>query len=103
MKEAECPPVLKALSDETRWRIVQTLLHTPRASVTDLVGQLAVPQPSISKHLRVLRRAGIVVGQKEGQVLWCSVTPEFRRRLKGGTQTLDLGCCAFHFAEPCGA
>jgi DNA-binding transcriptional ArsR family regulator len=100
MTDVSCSPVLKALSDETRWRIVHTLLQTERANVTDLVTQLEVSQPNVSKHVRILREAGIVVGEKEGNVLWCSVTPEFRGSLKGKKKELNLGCCSFRFDEP---
>lgn len=100
MKETECSPVLRALSDETRRRIVQILLHARRANVTHLVTELALPQPNVSKHLRVLREAGIVISEKNGSVIWCSIAPEFLRSLKGGIKTLDLGCCTFRFDDP---
>lgn len=95
-----CPSVLKALSDEVRWRIVHTLLNEGQARVTDLATKLDVAQPTISKHLRILRNAGIVVSEKEGTIVWCRVTPDFRQRLRNGKQILDLGCCSFRFDQP---
>lgn len=95
-----CPSVLKALSDEVRWRIVHTLLNEGQAKVTDLATKLDVAQPTISKHLRILRNAGIVVSEKEGTIVWCRVTPDFRQRLRNGKQILDLGCCSFRFDQP---
>jgi DNA-binding transcriptional ArsR family regulator len=100
MLTAGCPEVLKALSDETRWRIVHTLLDEPRANVSDLAERLKVLQPTMSKHLRILREAGVIISEKEGTTVWCSVTPEFRQRLRNGKQVLDLGCCTFRFDEP---
>jgi DNA-binding transcriptional ArsR family regulator len=95
-----CPSVLKALSDEVRWRIVHTLLNEGQVRVTDLAAKLDVAQPTISKHLRILRNAGIVVSEKEGTIVWCRVTPDFRQRLRNGKQILDLGCCTFRFDQP---
>jgi DNA-binding transcriptional ArsR family regulator len=47
------------LAEPTRRRILDTLRHGDR-SVGDLVDALAVSQPTVSKHLRVLREAGFV-------------------------------------------
>jgi DNA-binding transcriptional ArsR family regulator len=53
------PDVLGVLADPTRRRLLDLLLEGPRA-VGELVDQLDVSQPSTSKHLRVLREAGLV-------------------------------------------
>jgi DNA-binding transcriptional ArsR family regulator len=89
--------MLKALSDLTRWKIVQYLLGVEKATVNTLVEALKVSQPNISKHVRILREAKILVSKKEGTVVWCSIQPEFRHRLRNGQPTLDLGCCSFKF------
>jgi DNA-binding transcriptional ArsR family regulator len=47
------------LAEPTRRRILDTLRRGDR-SVGDLVDALAVSQPAVSKHLRVLREAGFV-------------------------------------------
>ena len=53
------PDLLTVLAEPTRRRILDLLLEGPR-SVNDLVGELAASQPTTSKHLRVLRDAGLV-------------------------------------------
>ena len=53
------PELLAVLSEPTRRRILDLLLDRPR-TVTQLVGELGTSQPSASKHLRVLREAGLV-------------------------------------------
>jgi DNA-binding transcriptional ArsR family regulator len=50
---------LTALAEPTRRRIVDELRVSER-SVGDLVATLAVSQPAVSKHLRVLRESGLV-------------------------------------------
>lgn len=100
MPDSGCSEVLKALSDGTRWRIVQLLIEQERAKVTELALRLSVIQPTMSKHLRILREAGIVVPEKEGTTVWYRVAPDFKQRLGDGGQILDLGCCTFRFDRP---
>jgi DNA-binding transcriptional ArsR family regulator len=99
MLAESCSTALKALSDATRWRIVKMLLGLERAHVNELAATLQVKQSNISKHLRILREAGIVVSTKEGTVVWCRIVPEFRQRLRDGGNVLDLGCCTFRFDQ----
>ena len=50
---------LKALAEPSRFQIVEVLRNGPRP-VGDLVDRLKLPQPQVSKHLRVLSDAGLV-------------------------------------------
>jgi DNA-binding transcriptional ArsR family regulator len=50
---------LKALAEPNRFQIVELLRRGPRA-VGDLVDDLGMNQPQVSKHLRVLSDAGVV-------------------------------------------
>jgi DNA-binding transcriptional ArsR family regulator len=50
---------LTAIAEPTRRRIVDAL-RLRECSVSDLVAALRMSQPAISKHLRVLREAGVV-------------------------------------------
>ena len=54
------------LAEPTRRRILDQLLDRPR-TVGDLVAELNVSQPSVSKHLRVLRDAGVVEARRDAQ------------------------------------
>jgi DNA-binding transcriptional ArsR family regulator len=54
--------LLGALGEPSRLRIVETLRDGP-SSVGDLVERLELRQPQVSKHLRVLSEAGVVVGE----------------------------------------
>ena len=55
----QCAMVLKALTDETRLRILESLLIEEKC-VTDIVRELGCPQPHVSHHLRILRNSGVV-------------------------------------------
>lgn len=59
--------LFKALADGTRLRIL-ALLQAGEICVCDIHGSLHLPQPTVSRHLAYLRKAGLVLGRKEG--LW---------------------------------
>jgi DNA-binding transcriptional ArsR family regulator len=58
--------VLEVLAEPARRRITD-LLRRGEASVGDLVGALGMSQPAVSKHLRVLREAGVVTVRVHAQ------------------------------------
>jgi DNA-binding transcriptional ArsR family regulator len=63
------------LAEPTRRRILDLLLEGPR-SVGDLVARLGTTQPGTSKHLRVLRDAGLVAVRRDAQRRWYELRPE---------------------------
>jgi DNA-binding transcriptional ArsR family regulator len=63
------------LAEPSRRRILDQLLDRPR-TVGDLVAALNVSQPSVSKHLRVLRDAGVVEASKDAQRRIYELRPE---------------------------
>ena len=68
----------EVLAEPTRRRILD-LLRDRERPVGDLVGALAVSQPTVSKHLRVLREAGLVERAHAPR------PQEARQALEGGT------------------
>ena len=58
--------VLQALSDESRRIVLDTLKDGP-ATVSDLAALLPIARPGVSRHLRVLREAGLVDVRREAQ------------------------------------
>ena len=68
------------LAEPNRRRILDLLRGKERA-VGDLVDALAVSQPAVSKHLAVLRRAGLVEVRTDGQRRIYTVRPEPLRDL----------------------
>jgi len=55
-----------ALSDPTR-RAILARLASGEASVTELCAPFAMTQPAISKHLKVLERAGLILRDRDAQ------------------------------------
>jgi ArsR family transcriptional regulator len=74
--------VFKALSEETRLRIVKLLDHG-ELCVCDIVAALDMIQPKVSFHLAVLKDAGLVKDRKQGKWTHYSIvdTDMFRRFL----------------------
>lgn len=57
--------VCSALADPTRIRILYLLAQGP-LNVTDLAERLNIPQPTASRHLRVLRERDLVNSERDG-------------------------------------
>lgn len=66
---------LSALAEPNRFQIVQLLQAGP-CSVGEIVEQMGLLQPQVSKHLRVLSEAGLVEAQREGQRRIYQLRPE---------------------------
>jgi DNA-binding transcriptional ArsR family regulator len=60
------PPPFEVLAEPNRRRILD-LLRVEERPVGDLVHELSVSQPAVSKHLRILREAGLVAVRPEAQ------------------------------------
>ncbi len=67
--------IFEALADPTRRRILDLLRERPHL-VGELVDQLKISQPLMSKHLRVLREVGLVQVRQDAQRRWYELRPE---------------------------
>ena len=74
-----------ALADPTRRAILARLTRGP-ATVTELAAPFSMSQPAISKHLRVLERAGLVARGRGGHRRPCRLVG---KPLKGATDWLE--------------
>lgn len=74
------PDIFGVISDATRRDILQVLLerHQQDAeiSVSEIVARLELSQPTVSKHLKVLREAELVTVREEGQHRFYALEPE---------------------------
>ncbi|WP_324752025.1 metalloregulator ArsR/SmtB family transcription factor [Roseovarius sp. Pro17] len=59
--------IFKSLSDPTRRAIFERLCRGGEQTVGDLTDHAGVSQPAVSKHLVILKRAGLVAGRHEGR------------------------------------
>jgi DNA-binding transcriptional ArsR family regulator len=65
----------EVLAEPTRRQILDLLRERER-TVGELVGELALSQPGVSKHLRVLRESGLVDVRPEAQRRWYQLRVE---------------------------
>lgn len=66
--------IYEALAEPMRRRILDLLRDRPRL-VGELVTELAISQPGVSKHLRVLREAELVRVRQDAQRRWYELNP----------------------------
>jgi DNA-binding transcriptional ArsR family regulator len=75
--------VFKALADPTRRALLERLLREGELNVRALTEQSGVSQPAVSKHLGVLKTAGLVLERPQGRVV------HYRAELKGLAPLMD--------------
>lgn len=94
MNGLDCITALKALGEASRLRILRLLFKEP-LSVTDITTRLRLSQYNVSKHLRVMKDAGLVESEQQGKLRLYTVTRRLKKRVVANDNILDLGCCTF--------
>ncbi|MGA2427682.1 MAG: metalloregulator ArsR/SmtB family transcription factor [Candidatus Acidiferrum sp.] len=74
---------------EPRRRDILNYLALQERSVGDIVHSLSMEQPSVSKHLRVLKDVGLVDVRREGRRMFYRTNAEAIRPLHEWTSTLE--------------
>ena len=96
MTGLDCIAALKALGEESRLRILR-LLFKEQLSVNEITERLKLSQYNVSKHLRVMRDAGLLETEQQGKQRLYRVAPDLKSQVAANNNVLDLGCCAFRF------
>jgi len=78
-----------ALADPTRRAIMRRLANKQR-TVTELAEPFDISLPAISKHLRVLEKAGLLVQEREGRIRHCRLSA---RPLQDASRWIDNYRC----------
>ncbi len=76
--------LFQALADPTRIRVIRLLIQTKEEScLCELSESLAVPDYSLSRHLKVLRQVGLLTAVKEGRWVYHRIAegPEYLNEL----------------------
>jgi ArsR family transcriptional regulator len=74
--------LLQAVADPLRLRILRQLAELGPVCACDIAAGYPVSQPTVSHHLRVLREAGWVIGERRGTWIWYSIRPDAINRLR---------------------
>ena len=98
----------KCLSDETRLHIVTLVFDHEELCVCDLTEKLQLSQPKISRHLALLRTAGLLQDRRQGQWIYYSIHPqlphwcvEILTTLKSSFTTTPLSASTLHVKNDC--
>lgn len=67
--------LFKILSDETRLAIVMILRESGELCVCDICAAISESQPKVSRHMAILREAGLVLDRREGKWIHYRLSP----------------------------
>ncbi|HZM10146.1 MAG TPA: metalloregulator ArsR/SmtB family transcription factor [Candidatus Limnocylindrales bacterium] len=87
-RAATTSDAFNAVAESRRRQILVHLMHAER-SVGDIVVALGLEQPSVSKHLRVLRNVGLVWVRRNGKHMMYRTNAEAIRPLHEWTKTFE--------------
>jgi DNA-binding transcriptional ArsR family regulator len=85
MRMSNLTNVFSALADETRLSLVERLMREGELPAGDLVSSAAISGPAISRHLKVLRAAGIIRQRAQGTHRYYAVRPEAMQAISNWT------------------
>jgi DNA-binding transcriptional ArsR family regulator len=83
--------LLAALADPARLAIVRQLASEATVCACDFSACTSLSQPTVSHHLRVLREAGLVHGERRGTWIWYRLDPSVSDRLAAIARELAPG------------
>lgn len=72
--------IFKALGHPGRLAIVQHLIQKNACMCNDIIDEIKLAQPTISRHLRVLKEAGIIKGSISGPHICYCIDPETMKK-----------------------
>jgi DNA-binding transcriptional ArsR family regulator len=79
----ECMEMLRALSDETRQKIISLFYINKELCVSDIAENFALSRPTISHHLNLMKRAKLLNARKEGKEIYYSFNKSYVTELMG--------------------
>lgn len=81
--------LFKALSDETRLRIISQLSEQEKCAC-EILDSLSITQPTLSYHMKMLTESGLVKGRKDGSWMRYTVNGERIEEMQKCLETIRL-------------
>ncbi|MDR7221626.1 metalloregulator ArsR/SmtB family transcription factor [Aminobacter aminovorans] len=81
--------IFRALSDPTRRGLFERLCRDGDTTVVGLLGEAGVSQPVVSKHLKILKTAGLVRDRQQGRYTYYSAERDALRTLVDWTTEMS--------------
>ena len=76
MDHSEIEKISKALADETRLKIFETISATKHMNCGEIVSMGGVTPATVSHHLKILSDAGLIACRRKGQFVYSEAVPE---------------------------
>jgi DNA-binding transcriptional ArsR family regulator len=73
LKLTYCHSCLHSLADPTRAKVIELLAQKSPQTVNSIVAKFPLRQPTISHHLKMLKKDGFVTSEKKGNQIWYSL------------------------------
>ncbi len=81
--------LLRDIGHPARLQILCLLMRKKRECVCRMLDEVAVPQPTLSRHLAILRAHGVIEDEREGTMVYYSIVDP---RIQGLLKALGLPC-----------
>ena len=76
MNRSQIEKISRALADETRLRIFESISHRGHMNCGEIVTLRGVTPATVSHHLKTLSEAGLIYCRREGQFVYSEAVPE---------------------------
>jgi ArsR family transcriptional regulator len=86
--DTELAALAKAIAHPVRIQILRMLADRKTCVCGDIVSELPLAQSTVSEHLRILKAAGLIIGEVDGPRVCYCIDPTSIRRLKKMIQEL---------------
>ena len=73
----ECMELLRALSDKTRQEIIMLFAAKRELCANDVAKNFTLSRPTVSHHLNLMRRSGLLNSRKEGKEVYYSFNKKY--------------------------
>ncbi len=89
----ECTELLRALSDETRQKIIALFYTNKEMCANDIAENFNLSRPTISHHLNLMKRTGLLNARKEGKEVYYSFNRSHVTKLMESVLENLKKCC----------
>jgi len=76
MNRSQIEKISRALADETRLRIFESISHRGHMNCGEIVTLRGVTPATVSHHLKILSEAGLISCRRQGQFVYSEAVPE---------------------------
>jgi len=89
----ECLGLLSVLSDKTRQEIISVFTHNKELCANDIAKKFALSRPTVSHHLNLMRRSGVLNSRKDGKEIYYSFNKAHVVKILKSMINVFCKCC----------